>query len=64
MVRGNKAIYKHQEQGRELHLFEKVAKGEYRYVGEFEYVGYEEKQGEDVDGRMRRVIVFRLRKIV
>lgn len=63
MVRGNKAIYKHQEQGRELHLFEKVATNQYVYRGQLEYLDHVKKDGIDIDGQPRKIIQFRLRKI-
>src|SRR4051812_31120701 len=40
MARGNSAIRVHNQQGRTLHLFEYVAKGLVRYVGEFRYLDH------------------------
>lgn len=61
---GNRAILRHREQGRELHLFERTRPGVYRYVGRMECDGYEFRPGvPDRTGRPRTVIVFRLRPV-
>jgi len=63
-TRGNRAILEHREKGRELHLFELVRSGVYRYVGQMEYVGYELYPGvPDRNNRPRTAIVFYLRPI-
>jgi 5-methylcytosine-specific restriction protein A len=59
MVRGNRAIQRHEEDCRELHLFEKSDKdGYYRYVGQFRYVSHQLQKGNDADGDQRSKIVF------
>ncbi len=63
LVRGNKAIKNHKADGRELHLFEKEQTGEYRYLGQFEYLGHEVKSGTDTDEKKRKVILFSLQKL-
>jgi 5-methylcytosine-specific restriction enzyme A len=63
MVRGNRAIYQHEKDTRELHLFEKHNGGEYEYLGQFEYVSHEQQSGSDITGAKRDMIVFRLRRI-
>lgn len=63
-TRGNRAILEHRERGRELHLFEWVRPGIYRYVGRMECAGYELRPGvPDRAGRPRTAIVFRLRPL-
>jgi 5-methylcytosine-specific restriction protein A len=63
-TRGNRAILEHREKGRELHLFELVRPGVYRYVGQMEYAGYELCPGvPDRNNRPRTAIVFYLRPI-
>src|SRR4051812_21209197 len=59
MARGNRAIRNHGADGRELHLFEKTDRGGYyEYQGQFKYVSHELKQGQDVGGDERSMIVF------
>ena len=59
-IRGNKAIRNHIHEGKELHLFEYVAQGTVRYRGQMVYIGYERREGPDVDGTLRSAIVFEL----
>lgn len=60
-TRGNAAIRNHQEEGRDLHLFEASSRrGFYRYVGQMLYIGYHEEQGKDITGKERSQIVFEL----
>lgn len=63
LLRGNQAIQSHIEKDRELHLFQKVESGQYRYIGKFEYMDHETLSGEDTDQNRRKMIVFRLKKI-
>jgi 5-methylcytosine-specific restriction protein A len=60
MARGNRAIMGHESDGRELHLFEKIASGYYEYLGRFRYVCHQIRQGPDVDGQSRSQIFFHL----
>jgi hypothetical protein len=63
MVQGNRAIRDHEDEGRELHVFDS-SKGTATYMGRFEYVShYTADAPETGDGPMRSVIVFRLRPL-
>lgn len=63
MKRGNKAILKHEEQGRALRVFDGVG-GEVTYLGEFELdpeqAWYYDRAPESDGDAMRNVIMFRL----
>lgn len=63
MVQGNRAIRDHAVEGRGLHLFE--AQGpDLRYIGEFRYVDdHPAEAPETNNGRLRKVIVFRLEQV-
>lgn len=61
MDRGNKAIRDHSVNGKELHLFESVETGLFRYIGEFVCAEYEFIEGSpDKKGNLRTAIVFSL----
>ncbi len=63
MAQGNRAIRDHEEEGRELHLFD-VSKGDATYVGDFTYVDhYQADAPETGGGPVRKVYVFRLRPL-
>jgi hypothetical protein len=63
MAQGNRSIRDHEEEGRELHLFD-VRGREASYVGQFTYVDhYEADAPETGGGPLRKVYVFRLRPI-
>ena len=63
MAQGNRAIRDHQDEGRELHLFD-AGSGSAAYLGQFEYVDhYTADAPETGDGPIRSVIVFRLRPL-
>jgi 5-methylcytosine-specific restriction enzyme A len=60
-VRGNRAIRDHALDGKDLHLFQSLSKGEgYRYLGRFTCPTWEFREGVDVNGEERQVIVFHL----
>ena len=60
-VRGNRAIRDHALDGKDLHLFQALGKGEgYRYLGRFVCSTWEFRGGVDVNGDGRRVIVLHL----
>lgn len=59
MVRGNKRILEHSEQGRDLLLFQKVNKG-LRFEGEFVCQGFHNEIAPDTEGNSRQAIVFEL----
>lgn len=59
---GNKAIRDQMVDGRALYVFEEEPGpgGFYKYLGEMQYEGYEDKRGLDKEGNERRIIVFTL----
>src|SRR5919107_159850 len=60
-VRGNRAIRDHALDGKDLHLFQSLSKGAgYRYLGRFACPTWEFREGVDVNGDKRQVIVFHL----
>lgn len=60
-TRGNRAIRDHATDGKELHLFEALGKGQgYRYRGMFACSTWEYRPGIDLNGDERQVIVFHL----
>lgn len=67
LTRGNAAIARHVEEGRDLHLFESglngIPHGWVRYVGQMVLVDYEYAEGRDRTGRVRTIIRFRLMPI-
>lgn len=60
MTRGNRAIRDHQEDGKDLHLFEALGEGRVRYIGEAMYLDHHWEDRPDVHGDMRSAIVFEL----
>ena len=62
MVRGNKSLRSHKEDGRNLHLFKKMKSGTYKYLGEFEYIRHEYSESLDSREHKRRTIKFILKK--
>ena len=60
---GNKAILNHIADKQELHFFKKTSPGYYKYVGQFEYDSHDIVQGIDVEGKTRKIIQFKLRKL-
>jgi 5-methylcytosine-specific restriction protein A len=60
-IKGNRAIRDHLSEGRDLLLFEALAKkGLYRFLGCFACAGWEFRIAPDVDGKDRPAIVFEL----
>ena len=60
-VRGNRAVRDHVVEGKDLHLFQALGKGEgYRYLGRFACSSWEYREGVDVNEDERRAIVFHL----
>lgn len=59
---GNRAILRHQQDGKHLLLFQMMGKGQpYRYLGEFNCESYYERPGTpDTQGLLRSAMVFRL----
>ena len=62
-LRGNRAIRDHMNNGKELHLFKYVDSGIVEYLGQMMLKDYEYRNAPDVNGNMRRVIVFHLSPI-
>ena len=59
-ARGNRAVVDHAKSGKRLLLFEGVASGSYRFLGEFTLKAAEDKQTPDKSGRLRRAIAFHI----
>lgn len=59
-VRGNRAILESNKDNEMIHLFEYVETGMVRYVGEVSYLNHHEKKGPDLNGDLRRIIIFEL----
>ena len=59
-VRGNKAILDHEKNGEELHLFEKTENRYVRYIAKMKYKSHREDQGPDINGDIRKRIIFEL----
>ncbi|MGA0615921.1 HNH endonuclease [Paracoccus sp. KR1-242] len=62
MLRGNRAIRDHAEDGRDLLLFRKV-RGGIRFEGQFVFEAYHYADAPDSSDTMRKAIVFELRQI-
>ena len=62
-VRGNRAIRDHVRDGKELHLFEYVRTGHVRYIGQMICTGYDYRQGLDMYGCDRTIIMFELESV-
>lgn len=62
---GNRAILRHQEDGKQLLLFQAMGKGKpYRFLGEMRFDSAYEKDGvPDTKSNLRKAIVFRLRPV-
>ena len=59
-IRGNQAIRTHQENGKELHLFETAGRGEVRYLGQATFLISRIRAAPDRTGSSRDAIVFEL----
>jgi 5-methylcytosine-specific restriction protein A len=59
-IRGNKSIRDHEQMDKKLLLFEKTAKSNYRFVGEFRYVNHSLVTARDTHGAKREMISFEL----
>lgn len=60
MEGGNRAIRDHREEGKVLHLFEKLKNTRYRYVGEATYLNHHVERTPDRNGDLRKAFVFEL----
>jgi 5-methylcytosine-specific restriction protein A len=64
MEGGNKAIRKHRQENKELHLFEDTEHPWIvTYVGQFEYVGHQWDTLRDKEGNQREAVRFRLEPV-
>ncbi|HHW34927.1 MAG TPA: hypothetical protein GXX24_12430 [Paracoccus solventivorans] len=62
-VRGNRAIRDHQVDGKSLLLFENTGP-DLRYLGSMRYTGHRIENAPDIEGSIRKVIVFLLKRDV
>lgn len=62
-VRGNLAIRDHEETGKSLHLFQYVSRGHVEYIGKMIYKDHKIKEGKDIHGHIRKIIVFVLQQV-
>lgn len=60
MLRGNAAVRDHQENGKELHIFEYVKTAHVRYIGEAQCVGHHIEERPDRESNTRNAIIFHL----
>ena len=60
MLRGNKAIRDHHQEGKVIHLFESNARGDVVYMGQAAYLGHHRQDRPDRRGDMRSAIIFEL----
>lgn len=60
IAKGNSAILRHAENGKDLHLFEAAGRAFVRYIGQMVCTGFETRSAPDVDGHPREAIVFHL----
>ena len=60
-IRGNRAILDHQEDGKSLLLFRNLG-GRLQYLGSMRYAGHRIESAPDIEGEIRKVIVFLLRR--
>ena len=60
MARGNRAIVEHSENEKRLLLFEYVASGLVRFLGEVEYLGHHVEERPDRNGDPRNALIFHL----
>lgn len=63
LARGNRAIYEHQHNDKQLHLFRAETPGAYEYLGRFEYANHAFSKGRDKAKNERQIIVFRLKRL-
>jgi 5-methylcytosine-specific restriction protein A len=59
-MRGNLAIAKATDAGKDIHLFKYAGKGLVKYLGQMLYQGYEIRDSLDINKQPRKAIVFKL----
>ena len=62
MIRGNRAVRDHAEEGRDILVFRKVATG-VQFQDQFVYEGFHFREAPDTAGQARRAIIFELRPL-
>ncbi|KOY44648.1 hypothetical protein ACX03_15730 [Vibrio parahaemolyticus] len=62
-TRGNRAILEHKKNKKELLVFNAASKGDYIFLGVFEYLTHEINQGIDYEGKPRNEIMFNLNQV-
>jgi hypothetical protein len=60
LTHGNRAISQHQDDSREIHLFETVTQGNVRYLGQYRCNGYSWEKSPDANDELRDAIQFEL----
>ncbi len=60
MAKGNLAIRDHQDNGKEILLFEAVSQGMVRFVGHCDYITHHIEERPDKNGKQRSVFIFHL----
>lgn len=59
-TRGNKAILNHNDDHKELHLFQKTRKAYVKYLGQMTCIGFHHENKPDITGQDRDAIIFEL----
>jgi 5-methylcytosine-specific restriction protein A len=60
MQKGNRAIFNHKENGKEIYLFEYTRKAHVRLLGKAECIGHHMEQRPDTEGNLRKAFIFHL----
>jgi len=58
-TKGNKALLKHQENGKEIYLFEFKSKGNWKFIDKLKLVDYDIFETPDTEGTNRKGILFK-----
>ena len=61
--RGNKAIRDSTKNNKRIYLFENLGKGQARFISEMIYIDHKYENAQDVNGNMRKAIVFQLKSV-
>lgn len=59
-VRGNAAVRDHNDNGKDLHIFEQADRGHVRYIGQMACTGWHRRIAPDTRGQPRQAIIFEL----
>ncbi len=60
LTKGHKAIANHVVDGKDLLLFEMLGKGQVKFCGTFNCIGWKPQEGQDQSGNSRQTLVFYL----